>query len=360
MGNVLNMGTGDFTLSAWIKTKNTSFENIIKKRGSGAGYAISVNVNGTVYAKINDGTNNVDLTSVGTVNDNQWRHVAGVFDRDGTVTIYIDGQADNSASISSVGNTNNTNNLTLSANSSFFNGVMDDVRIYNRTLSGSEVARLYNQSLSKFNKTPTGILRNGLVGHWTFDGADVNFVTNTASDRSGQGNNGTLLKFDGADDYVNMGDVLDAGSGSMSVSVWIKLRKLSNLSQQIIIKRHSVSPWLSWELYVSSGDEVVFQIANTSADYFNVGTTPIVKDNWYHIVGVKNGNNLTVYLNGEINQSWNTGPVAGTVQNGNRELGIGSDWVDGTYDFNGIIDDVRVYDRALSQGEVSLLYNAAR
>ena len=77
-----------------------------------------------------------------------------------------------------------------------FDGSLDDVRIYNRTLSASEVKQLYLQGSSlKQNITPrkgtntgTYSLDSGLVGHWTFDGKDTAWNSNTTQDKSGQGN----------------------------------------------------------------------------------------------------------------------------------------------------------------------------
>src|SRR3989338_8602942 len=79
-------------------------------------------------------------------------------------------------------------------------------------------------------------LTNGLVGYWSFDGKDM--AGNTAYDRFGQGNNGTLtsgptraigkigqgLSFYGVDDYVDAGDTASLSiSGAITISAWIKL-----------------------------------------------------------------------------------------------------------------------------------------
>jgi Concanavalin A-like lectin/glucanases superfamily len=78
-----------------------------------------------------------------------------------------------------------------------WDGRLDDVRVYNRALSATDVANLYaggsigatRENASSANLTMGTTLgpANGLVGHWTFDGADV---TDKVYDRSGQGNNG--------------------------------------------------------------------------------------------------------------------------------------------------------------------------
>jgi len=97
------------------------------------------------------------------------------------------------------------------------------------------------------NKTSL-TLDDGLVGHWTFDGADM---INNVADASGQGNHGSLkgqtatssvrgkigqgLEFDGLDDYVNMGDVLDVGTGDFTASAWI--RTSSTTPNQYIVEK---------------------------------------------------------------------------------------------------------------------------
>jgi len=114
---------------------------------------------------------------------------------------------------------------------SHFNGLIDEVRIYNRALSASEIQTVYKSGLAKINSSQTKKLTDGLVGMWSFDGPDM--AGNTAFDRSGQGNHGTLaggpervigkvgqgLGFDGVDDYVDAGDVYN---GVKTAAFWIK------------------------------------------------------------------------------------------------------------------------------------------
>ena len=356
---------------------------------AGSGYlCLQFTVETTDGGTRTEKTSAFNLSSIsknGTTTD-EWFHIAGTYTQsDGNQRLYLNGVL-RDTDLHVAGNTvvpltgisacYNKFNIGYSCvNNGYFNGRLDDVRLYNRALSAGEIKTLYTQSLSKFNKTPTNILKNGLVGHWTFDGADTNWTTNTVADKSGQGNNGTMinmststsptigrigqaLNFDVSTNFINIGDVLDASSGSMSVSSWVKLSTL-DLSQTIVYKRHSISPFESWELYITSDNEAVFQLANTSASYFSAGTDSISKNIWYHIVGVKNNNNLKIYLNGIDNSVWSD-TISGTVQNGDSEFGIGKDGVGGPYPFNGVIDEVRVSNRALSAEEVKLLYNMGR
>jgi len=72
----------------------------------------------------------------------------------------------------------------------WFNGTIDEVRIYDRALSQEEITRLYKMGGSKVEASQTSKLTDGLVGSWSFDDPDI--YGTTVVDRSGQGNNGTI------------------------------------------------------------------------------------------------------------------------------------------------------------------------
>jgi len=113
--------------------------------------------------------------------------------------------------------------------------------IYDRVLTASEIAWIYNEPYVMFkNKTIinaplTNFMTGGLVGHWTFNGQDMDWASTTAEalDRSGNSNNGNVvngatpvigisgqgLEFDGVDDYVDASNVYD---GVKTVAFWIK------------------------------------------------------------------------------------------------------------------------------------------
>src|SRR3989344_375446 len=109
-----------------------------------------------------------------------------------------------------------------------------------------------------FPAITSAALTDGLVGYWTFDGKDTNWATSKTNDLSGNGNTGTMtsmstttspvvgkigqgLKFDGVDDYVNVGDVaaIDNSNTQLSISAWFKMDVLPTSAatrQAIIIK----------------------------------------------------------------------------------------------------------------------------
>ena len=258
-----------------------------------------------------------------------------------------------------------------------FNGQIDEVRIYNRALSEQEIKRLYKiGSTFVVNKTRQDTLREGLVGHWSFDGPDMSQSTNNvwAIDRSGNNNNGVLknmatssarkigkigqaLDFDGVDDYVNVPDATSLDVDSFTISTWAK---------------HSTDTFKQWEPIVAKGDSSYrlylcgdtgtcsggvlnsFSAAiNNGASPQNVGTDVVPQSNrWYHVVLTYDRVNLSMYIDGTFK---NSQAVTNAVSNVTYALGIGEN-TESSGTWNGQIDEVRVYNRALSPDEIKRLY----
>ena len=147
-----SFGTGDFSLFAWIKTPNVgTTRQIIDKEGIDPRYYLRVQIGGTLFPLIDDGVTRVN-TFVGdvVVDDNQWHHVGVVFDRDGDMTTYVDGGKDRGLDISGANRSmDNNNDLIIgdvSGGTQSFNGLIDDVRIYNYALTPLQIKTLYNDN----------------------------------------------------------------------------------------------------------------------------------------------------------------------------------------------------------------------
>jgi hypothetical protein len=148
--------TNPFSISAWIKTSNTGLQGIISKVKSGGatqGWKLTTQGN-VVYFKLTytDGTG-IEATNTLTVTDNNWHHVVATYDGSNSsagMKFYIDNSLDSSSSL--------LNNLTanivtgsLSINvgrtltSQYFNGMIDELQIFNSELSQSDVNTLYHE-----------------------------------------------------------------------------------------------------------------------------------------------------------------------------------------------------------------------
>ena len=224
------------------------------------------------------------------------------------------------------------------------------------------------------------------VGHWKFDetsGTD-------AYDSSGNGHTGTVvgatwvsgvsgnaLSFDGTNDYVEMRPVQGVPpdlnpTTAITVTAWFKADsfKLGSYSWPSIVRKTDPIGYPESNGYVLEiakvyqGDPSI-TFNSYLAGHGWVGAAPqglpVNKDTWYFVAGVYDGKNVSLYL-GHDNQplvAVSSPDVSGDIVAASNNLNIGRDpWKPGEdrY-FNGKIDDVRIYNRALTASEVNVVYN---
>ncbi|MGH8245584.1 MAG: LamG-like jellyroll fold domain-containing protein, partial [Gammaproteobacteria bacterium] len=272
--------------------------------------------------------------------------------------------------------------------STYYAGALDGVRLYTRALSAQEVADLYNLGAAKFQASQNAVLTTGLVGLWSMDGADVDWSASTTEikDRSGNANHGDAinlagpanavlgklgqaLDFDGTNDYVNIADPadgsLDFGANQdFTVSAWVKTTQGQVAGQYPSILRKGIyGPRFGYDLFVHSsndpppnGPKWKLEIWNNGSGSLVIGANDITDGVWHHVVGLRQGSTLYAYEDGVLANS--AAAITTTLAHTNP-LTIGSDNSPGHF-IDGAIDDVRVYNRALSAQEVADLYNAGR
>ena len=223
-------------------------------------------------------------------------------------------------------------------------------------------------------------LTQGLVGSWSFNGPDMS--GNTATDRSGQGNNGTLtngpkrgigkigqaLEFDGVNDYVDAGDPasLDV-TGSLTISTWVKADAFPNGDDNYILtKTTSPTGNIAYKL-TATIDNAVEQFyflvsSNGSTVAQRYTATTIAANTRYHVVGVfdATAQTLSIYLNGSLNNGTLDGTVPSSIVDSSGTVKVGTLTGASNRSFDGLIDEVRVYNRALTADEIKRLYNMGR
>ena len=199
-----------------------------------------------------------------------------------------------------------------------------------------------------------------LIGWWKMD----EISGTVAADSSGYGNDGTVvggapwisgyidgaLGLDGDDDYVDCGyDPIFDIANEMTVSAWVTIRSIPT----------------QWVCAVSKG-EYSWRISNTSSDprfHFGItiwsasnpsvdGNTAVGLDEWHHVAGVYDGASLNLYVDGALDATRATtdpiGVNSANVLIGENPEAAGRNW-------DGFIDDVRLYNRALSEAEIGEL-----
>ncbi|MFZ1626983.1 MAG: LamG domain-containing protein [Candidatus Moraniibacteriota bacterium] len=364
--------TNTLTIASWIKPTSvspTGDKSIVRKEGAdysdnyslilgGGGDAASGNI-GFIYNSV--GWRVFD--SGYKLPDTQWHHVAVTFNYSNTqLLFYVDGLLVSTKTI--VANlTTNTNalNIGMDVNNKYFSGSIDEVRIYNRALSVDEVSQLYRLA------APTGV-DTSLKGYWSFNGQDMSGTT--AYDRSGSGNNGTLtngpaitegklgqgLNFDGSNDYVSTADYSFTSAQPFTMSAWFKTDSVSG--NQVVFAK----PNPNWEYSMKiTGSTLTFiyWVTDASAAISLSAPSALVVGQWYFVTVTHDGSSAYMYVDG-VSVASDTS-TSGTYQNRTDNLQIGSGYFNGNSAFfDGVIDEVRIYNRALSAGEIQSLYNASR
>lgn len=190
----------------------------------------------------------------------------------------------------------------------------------------------------------------------------------TAYDSSRQFNHGTItdgayvdgkvgsnaLDFNGSSSYVNCGNSskFDFGTGDLTISVWIKmLVTTGTIYSKELFTTSDKAIW-----FAINGKTARINLWNGVLEDVAIGTIEINDGEWHHIVGVRSSTKIGIYVDGELDNEENATGVDSDISD---DVLIGVEGSDpfGGY-FNGSIDDVRVYDRALSATEISQLYTA--
>lgn len=222
----------------------------------------------------------------------------------------------------------------------------------------------------KINRPPT--LNAGLVGYWTFDGPDTNFTTNTVTDKSGNGNTGTItnmststarapgkigqaLRFDGVNDRVDVGSGVNL-SNTVTFSAWVKPRNYSESGFNVfLIGGKAIG---SNNFYLDFLNGSIRWVTYDNSSNFHIMSIAVGNNDWKHVVGVMDNNLQYLYANGVLQGS----PLAVTWSYddmSNSRVSVGDNYWS-VQAFPGLIDEVRIYNRALSASEVKTLYNMGR
>lgn len=211
----------------------------------------------------------------------------------------------------------------------------------------------------------------GLIARWTFDES----AGSVAADSSGNGNEGTLqgnpvwqpsggkskgaLLFDGDGDYVRVGNkpIFDI-AGEITIAAWIKVNRFDKDWQAIVTKGDS-----AWRLQRNQNkDSLEFactglKIPGNSPYGGLYGQKGINDGQWHHAVGVYDGNKMYLYVDGVLDTSQ---AASGGIDTNDQPVYIGENSEMANRFWNGLIDDVRIYNYALDESQVKALYSEVK
>jgi len=354
-----------WTVSSWVKTtSNTAY--ILRKLSGQEWYYQYVNPSGYHQCGTKDGTTEAYLNSTGTtINNGSWHYISCVWDRDANLLRnYVDGVQITTTSISSLGSVDNAATFSLGVNTSGITGTIDDVRVYNYARTAKQIVEDMNAG-HPAPGSPVG----SAIGYWKFNegyGGTANNSGNGGSTLNGtisgalwsnSGKFGKALVFDGNDDYVTKSDnyTLDIGTGSYTASLWYKGSTTAS-SDSLINKGATASTTKGfWWQFSASG---IMRLLISDGSSFIVdtsGTTNIADNIWHYlsftwdpVVGAK------MYIDGRLEKSASVTSVADI--NATLALNIGG-YTSTSYTVNGTIDEVKIYNSALTAEEIKLDMN---
>jgi hypothetical protein len=198
----------------------------------------------------------------------------------------------------------------------------------------------------------------GLVAYWTFDEGQGKI----AADSSGNGLDGTLnggakwvagqlggaLAFDGSDDFVEIPhNPLLSITGQITIAAWTNMATTASGEMAIVSKGGWAANDLPYELTETPGDVIFWQFYNDEGRDSCSPNSPAVGE-WHHIAATYDGKVFKCYIDGKLAEEW---AYAGTMPKNTASVTIGRRSRGGTF-FNGMIDDVAIYDRALTVDEI--------
>jgi uncharacterized protein (TIGR03790 family) len=209
-------------------------------------------------------------------------------------------------------------------------------------------------------------LSNGLVGHWTFDESAGTVAVDSVNNNHGTLFNGPLpvtgkigkaLSFDGGNDYaqVNHSPVLELGKNGadFSVAYWMNLKQGFTGSWRSILHKGATSMTeRTPAMWMYPTDNRILLCASTTVNTNTcaVSSQEIPLNNWVHVAYIKTRAGLALYINGNFQGGVRLG---GSSVSNTAPIYIGKDpWHHGV---NAILDDLQLYNRALSQVEVRTL-----
>jgi cysteine-rich repeat protein len=390
-----------FSIVAWIYCKeNCQGASIFNRQGTDepwTGYDLSLSNQGygenSVIFDMQPNWAYVVTTSP--VSSNQWYQVVATYDGSRDINgmkIYVNGTNQDTINFGYSPTEDFTNSLdpyigarATDSTVSPFGGYIDEVAIFNKTLSATEIQSLYSRSSAgqsycgpvcgngavetgeqcddgntvsgdgcSATCTIEAACPEGMVSYWQGEG--------NANDKLGV-NNGTAqggltyatgklrqaFSLDGNDDYIDITtNNFAAGNSPFSVEAWIWMQEADPDATEYILTYGTQEDNQGYLLAVYNGQS----IGGGWWNYGNYVEVSYPMQTWFHVVETYDGTDSKIYYNGALISTTNL-PLANTQPGIMHHIGMRKYYGEGENQFNGRIDEVAVYNRALTQAEIT-------
>lgn len=367
--------TDNFTLSAWVKSNVYGDRAILGNFGPSSNYSgfnLCIQPNNKIAFLTGSNPSATYLYADNTYLLNTWYHVTGVR-RNGTNYLYINGIGQSST---------NTQVVATSAQNFYFgkwysnltgyyhSGQIGQASLYNRALTATEILQNYNATKKKYSPDEN-IFTNGLIFY--IDPGNINSYPGTGNqiyDLSGFGNTGTLannpvfsssnagqLGYNGTSQYITFGNKFSFTSENFSFTYWVFVNTFTT-------NQANQGPVVFWKgnfnengyyCQLNSDGSIGFVTNSPSNQITSSGAGVVKLKYWHHISIVRNGSSVRLYCDGvDVTVTAATHNPAAS----NRDFLIAN--------YNSFIlaniqtSQFQIYNRALTQQEISQNYNATK
>lgn len=232
-----------------------------------------------------------------------------------------------------------------------FNGLIDHIKIYDYARTPAQIAWDYNRG-----KPIAHYKLDEVEGTTAHDSSENNLHgtlgTGTSSPTWVTGKLNNAASFDGNDDYISIpSDPSLQITNNFTVTIWFKPTNLTQSQKYIIGKNNDYS--IVWEYTDNTAQ--FYTNGQTGTNPMSYSQITIPNTNWHHISYTYDGINLKSFLNGKLVLN---NPITFSCRISSSPLAIGAANDSPTNPVNGLIDDVRIYNYALTDKQIQTLYNS--
>jgi hypothetical protein len=358
---------GNFTLSAWIKMSGTQLNKYVVAKydfdastlsSSQFCYGFGVDGSAEAYGFVGSFSSYIDLRAGPSLNDGGWHAIAFAYQGADTIRLYVDGLLVGSRPVPVQPPFVNSVPVTIGGAllDQSFGGSIDEVRLYSKALSNDEIAAQYQLDAPRLAASS---LKAGLVARYKLDGDardssgnnldGVLTGTTQVADRFGR--SGKALHFNGVSDLINCGNAAQFNfTNSFTLSTWLKVD--GDQTAKYLITKYGDVVEHSYGLGIGQ-DTDPYGFLGGNFGYIDQLTFANMNDNKWHLVSMvyEYGNTLRLYLDAELVASKFAGVFPPFINS--APLTIGGRL--SGQNFQGAMDDVRLYNRALSPEELTVL-----
>ncbi len=352
----LPYGNAARTISFWAKSNGYSGQNYdpVFTYGTGTNSNAFSGSFSLDRVAVNAHTDNTTYVLGGGITNvvGNWYHFTMTYDGT-TVKLYRNGVAMGPGLTKNWNTINNNDIFKLGigvGGEQWFNGAIDDLKIYDRAVTDTEAEQIYkgeidvcSNLLSYFNFNSNATDHTQTI---SFSTTDPTYPVTTTIGRSG-GADYALQTFQAATQPRTISlPELPIGNNQRSIVFWMKTSTPFTTSQNYFTYGTAANAQ-TFGLYNTASGQLVFQGFGAGNDVIATNAT-LAQNTWAQIAVVHNANMVNIYTNGVLRHSF---VPATTLNTGNSTFKIGA--------FNGAVDDLAIYNRALSFGEIESLYTNA-